>query len=440
MAQLSSPKTRLRILVTGWEGGGNVPPLIAALRGLVARGHDVRLIADVSMKAEAIEAGARFQPWTRAPNRPDRSAASCFVRDRDIADPIAAFRQWSDRIFVGPARDYALDILDALAAEPADLMIGSDLLFGGMLAAEVSRLPLVLLAANISLSPLPGHPPFGPGFQPAGNAAERARDAEVAVAGEALWNQALPALNAARAHFGLAPLTRVLDQTASAGRCLLATSPSFDFPVARMPDHVRYIGPLLEEPSWAVASGYSTNGNGALPTALVSFSTTHQGQDEILRRIVAALGQLPISAVVTLGKALEQLAIEAPGNVEILGSASHEAILPSAQVVVTHGGHGTVLRALRHGVPLVVMPMGRDQNDNAARVEYHRVGIRLDPAASPSDIARAVQDVLTDTSFAERARRMADALAAEGSSIDRLTTEIEAFAAAHRADKPYQAA
>lgn len=440
MTQLSSPQTPLRILVTGWEGGGNVPPFIAALRGLAARGHDVRLIADDSMRAEAIAAGARFQPWTRAPNRPDRSAASCFVRDRDIADPIAAFRQWCGRIFVGPARDYALDILDALAAEPADLMIGSYLLFGGMLAAEVSRTPLVLLAANISLSPLPGHPPFGPGFQPAGNAAEQARDAEAAAVGEALWNQALPALNAARAHFGLAPLARVLDQAARAGRCLLATSPSFDFPAARMPEHIRYVGPLLEEPSWAVTSGHHAIGIDTRPRALVSFSTTHQGQDKVLRRIVAALGQLPVSAVVTLGKALEQLAIEAPDNVRILDSASHEAILPSTQVVLTHGGHGTVLRALRHGVPLVVMPMGRDQNDNAARVEYHRVGIRLAPTASPSEIASAVQDVLADASFAEQARRMAGLLAAEGSSVDRLIAEIEAFAAGHRADKPGQAA
>lgn len=440
MAQLSSPRTHLRILVSGWEGGGNVPPFIAALRGLAARGHDVRMIGDVSMKTEAIAAGARFQSWTRAPNRPDRSAESCFVRDRDIKDPIAAFRQWRDRIFVGPAQDHALDILDALTAEPADLMIGSDLLFGGMLAAEIARVPLVLLAANISLSPLPGHPPFGPGFQPAGNAAERARDAEVAAAGETLWNETLPAFNGARVHFGLAPLTRVLDQTARAGLCLLATSSSFDFPVTQLPDHVRYVGPLLEEPSWVTSSVQRETGGDVLPNVLVSFSTTHQGQDETLRRIVAALGQLRVSAVVTLGKALEQLTIAAPDNVRILGSASHDAILPSAQVVVTHGGHGTVLRALSHGVPLVVMPMGRDQNDNAARVEYHRLGIRLDPTASPSEITRAVQGVLADASFAVRARRMAGLLAAEGSSIDRLIAEVEAFAAGQRAETPGQAA
>lgn len=84
--------------------------------------------------------------------------------------------------------------------------------------------------------------------------------------------------------------------------------------------------------------------------------------------------------------------------------------------------------------------MGRDQNDNAARVEYHRVGMRLDPAASPSEIAQAIQEVLAEASFAGQARRMADVLAAEGSSVDHLTAEIEAFAAEHQVERSGQAA
>jgi UDP:flavonoid glycosyltransferase YjiC (YdhE family) len=60
--------------------------------------------------------------------------------------------------------------------------------------------------------------------------------------------------------------------------------------------------------------------------------------------------------------------------------------------------------------------------------------------ASPSEIARAVQDVLADAGFAERARQMAGMLAAEGSSADRLTVETEAFAAEDRAEKLERAA
>ena len=54
---------RLRILAAGWEGGGNVPPTLAALGALAARGHDVRFIADDTMRQEAAAAGLRFMPW-----------------------------------------------------------------------------------------------------------------------------------------------------------------------------------------------------------------------------------------------------------------------------------------------------------------------------------------------------------------------------------------
>ncbi|MCB8829175.1 hypothetical protein LJD47_29615, partial [Escherichia coli] len=124
----------LRILAVCWEGGGNVPPTLGAVRALAARGHDVRLIADDTMSEEAIEAGARFLRWKRAPNRPDRSPESCFVRDWETADPLAGFQRGCERIFVGPAQSYAEDILEALATEPSDVLLGSDLLFGSMLA------------------------------------------------------------------------------------------------------------------------------------------------------------------------------------------------------------------------------------------------------------------------------------------------------------------
>lgn len=440
MIKTTDAKPRLRILAVGWEGGGNVPPTLAAIRALVARGHDVRLMADDAIKADAIEAGARFLPWKRAPNRPDRSSGSCFVRDWEIADPMAGFQKWCERIFIGPAQAYALDILEALDDEAADLLIGSDLLFGSTLAAEISGIPSVLLAANISLSPLPGHPPFGPGFQPARSDAERGRDADVSAMVAQLWNSFLPTLNTARAHFGLAPLTRLLDQPLAVGRQFLATSPSFDFPCDQLPDHVRYVGPLLETPSWAASFSSRPRADATRPLVLVSFSTTNQGQAAALQRVVSALADEPIEAIVTLGKALEGLELEAPGNVTVLASAPHDAILMQANAVVTHGGHGTLMRSLRHGVPLLVLPMGRDQNDNAARVEYHGAGLRLDPSAEPQAIAAAVRRILSEPSFAKRAGRLAQAIATEGPGPDRLVSEIELFAAETITTRPVRAA
>lgn len=427
MTEKAEAGPRLSILAVSWEGGGNVPPTLEAVRALARRGHDVRLIADDTMKEEAVGAGARFLPWMRAPNRPDRSFGSCFIREWETADALAGFQRGCERIFIGPAQSYAEDILEALAMEPSDILLGSDLLFGSMLAGEVARVPTALLASNISLWPLPGHPPFGPGFQPARSAADGARDAEASATALQAWDSFLPGLNAARAHFGAAPLAHVHEQALSAGRHLLATSRSFDFPTDRLPDRVRYVGPLLEMPSWARERWAGQPAREMQPLVLVSFSTTNQGQADVLQRVISGLAGAPVQVVVTLGKALEGLHLQPPANAAILANASHEDLLAKARVVVTHGGHGTVIRSLCHGVPLVVLPMGRDQNDNAARVEYHGAGLRLDPSASPRMLGAAVQRVLCEPGFAERALMLARAIAKESPGPARLVAEIEDF-------------
>ncbi|WP_246721990.1 glycosyltransferase [Methylosinus sp. H3A] len=418
-----------RLLVLGWEGGGNVPPTIATIRALAARGHDVRFIGDDCILPQARAAGARALPWTRAPNRRDLTPQSSFVRDWEQPNDTSAFFAWAQGVFLAPALRYAEDVVEAAQAEPTDAIIGSDVLFGGMVAAEALGLPHALLAANLSLVPLPGHPPFGPGFFPAGNDDERHRDREVMASVERMFDGFLPQINAARAKFQLPPLSRTLDQFRS-DLLLLCTAKAFDFPVDYLPAHVRYVGPLLEQPAWALEGAAPQSDE--RPTVLVSFSTTYQRQEAALAATIEALGSLPVRGVVTLGVALAGLAPAAPPNVEILDGASHDEIIARAACVVTHGGHGTTLRALRAGAPILVLPMGRDQNDNAARVEYHGAGLRLSRDASAAEIAAAIRRLLDEPSFAGNAQRLALAIAGEGGGAERVVDEVEAMIRAAR--------
>jgi UDP:flavonoid glycosyltransferase YjiC (YdhE family) len=92
----------------------------------------------------------------------------------------------------------------------------------------------------------------------------------------------------------------------------------------------------------------------------------------------------------------------------------HADVLPYSSAVITHGGHGTtVMKALIAGVPLVVVPMGRDQPDNAARVVHAGAGVRLRKNASVSALREAVARVTEDPGYRAAARRMAARLAAE---------------------------
>ena len=111
------------------------------------------------------------------------------------------------------------------------------------------------------------------------------------------------------------------------------------------------------------------------PRVLVALSTTCQHQEDVLRRIAAALAMLPLEAVITAGPAVDMRAIDPAQNVAVFRYIAHRTILPDCALVVTHAGLGAVMAALAHGVPLLCMPMGRDQHDNAALVAACGAGV-----------------------------------------------------------------
>jgi MGT family glycosyltransferase len=102
-----------------------------------------------------------------------------------------------------------------------------------------------------------------------------------------------------------------------------------------------------------------------------------------------------------------------PPHVRVEGYLPQAEVLPGCDVVVTHGGSGSVLGALAHGLPLVVLPMGADQPLNAARCEAVGVGRSLDAlGATPADVRDAVAAVLHEPSYRRSAERLRDEIAA----------------------------
>lgn len=194
-------------------------------------------------------------------------------------------------------------------------------------------------------------------------------------------------------------------------RVLVLTSAAFEFDNGvNVPPNVIYCGPRLEDPDWAVEWS-EPEGEG--PLVLVSLSTTIQGQGRMMGRIVAALGQLPVRGLVTTGPSFDASGLDVPGNVTVVESAPHSAVMQRAGAVLTHAGHGTVIKALAHGVPLLCMPVGRDQPDTAARVTASGAGLRLRPGASPRSIARALRKILSEPGYRKAARELAEAIAAD---------------------------
>jgi MGT family glycosyltransferase len=281
-----------------------------------------------------------------------------------------------------------------------------------------------------TIYPLPakGLPPFGLGLGPARSVVGRWRDSALNALVERLWNRGLAGLNALRAQYGLPPLARLLDQLRRARRQLVQTSADFDFQ-GTLPAGTRYVGPVLDDPAWAEAPAWPTP-PGQDPLVLVAMSSTYQDQVSTLQHVIDALGMFPVRGIVTTRPALDPEALHHPPNVMVVPSAPHRQVLQQAALVVTHGGHGTVMKALAAGVPMVVLPHGRDQADVAARVTARGAGVVLKKSARPAVIAEAVLRVLRNGSYHVAARRLGEAVCRDARS-DVLIRELEAIPDIH---------
>jgi MGT family glycosyltransferase len=411
----------LNVLLTSWGTAGNLSPLLTAARRLRRRGHRVRIITEAANQEETTKAGFESLCWRRpAPFTPPDTGA-----DAATGSEIRAI---FERLMFGAAIDYAADTLDALRAEPADAVLTHDFLAGPVIAAEAAGIPCALLSPHVSIRPIDGVPSAGTGLVPSDQPEQQAEQAAANASLVELLRGCLPILNRARAAFGLLPHNDTVDHYDCADRVLIGMSPAFDFPARKnLPANLRYVGPLLDPPAWSRPWIAPWSGRPVRPRVLVSLSTTFQDQAALLRRIIAALGTMAVDAVVTTGPAMVNETFQPPANVAIVHSAPHDAVMKDVSLVVTHGGHGTVMRSLVNGVPLLVVPMGRDQGDNAARVVARGAGLALADTGSEQEVAAAIRQLIAEPRFRTAAARLGASIAPDTNS-PALVAEMEAMA------------
>lgn len=407
----------MRFLFATWGGGGNVPPTLALARQLLGRGHSVRVLGPPSLRLRFEGAGCVFDAYERVPNGiPSAAGKSGMGRVRAALLVMELAR-------AAPALGFAEDVLGELERVPVDALVVDFMLAGAVAAAERAGLPTAALMHTVYCLPS-GRPPFGPGFKARDGWTGRGRDAAVLGLQRGASRGALADLSEARRQIGLAPVGSASDQLARVARVLVLTSAAFDPPPAALPPNVRYIGPQLDDLS-RERLDLSWPGRNREPLVVVSFSTRFAAA-RVGQRVLDALTTLPVRGLLTLGPALAPEDLRIPANVLVRSFVPHRAVLPRAQLVITHAGLGTVMAALVHGVPLVCIALKNDQFENAARVVAAEAGRSLNRKVTRRSLQRAILQVLAEPRFRNGARRLATAIAAEGASA---VDELEALAA-----------
>ncbi|WP_312010278.1 glycosyltransferase [Bradyrhizobium cenepequi] len=372
------------------------------------------------MRAEVDAGDFEFVSWRSAPIG-------------EAADPadVSNLRDRMRRVVFEPCSAYATDIRDEIGRLPTDAVLSLDFLFGAALGAEASGVPFAFLSPHVSLRILPGMPPATSGLGQPKTPEERAEVAAACAALSGAMNASLPILNQARVDFGLPVLPDVMDLFDRADRVLLATSRAFDFEGTFLPDNFRYIGPLLDVPNWSKSWQAPWPAQPDRPRALIACSTGAQNQRDLFQRVIDAVGKVDIDAVFTTGPNLDVADFRAPQNVHLVRGAPHDSIMRDVSLVISQGGHGTVTRSLINALPQLILPMGRDQLANAARVEAKGVGLRLGPTASEPDIAAAINRLITEPQFKVAAQKLGEAIKADIDTSG-LVTEMELLAAIGR--------
>ncbi|GHG56762.1 hypothetical protein GCM10012320_29400 [Sinomonas cellulolyticus] len=250
------------------------------------------------------------------------------------------------------------DVLADLTAHPADVVVVDVALFGVMDALRRAGREYVVLEHTL----------------------------------DGVLRRVLPSLDAVLRLRGL----RVM-RLLNAGRPVLApTIPELD----RGHGEVVHVGPMVT----------AVPARPAVPTVVLSLSTArYPALVPTWQRVLDAVDGLPARVVATLG-GLAAGSLRVPSGVEVHGWRPHTELLPEASVVVSHGGHGTAVAALAHGVPLLVLPLdwATDQRWVGAAVQRAGVGRRISRKASPERIRAAIEALLTAGPHREAAARMGE--------------------------------
>ena len=339
--------------------GGDLQPLVAAALALQARGHAVHLVGDRSTGRAT--AGLGFETTTLPTELDLGPALVDAIREAMAATggDLAAAGTILQQRMTEWARAVAEPVSEVLSDDRPDVLVTS--LFG----VEVVHLaspscPWAVVNSTFYVgpnAPRPMEEDFGP--------------------------RAIPLI---------ASLASQLD---AADLVLHATDQTFDLSFAQLLERHHYVGPLgIWEPPSAEPAYLDEPGD---PWVLVSISSQTQDDMALAQAAADAIDGKPIRAVLTVGPGHTASEVAVPPNIRVEQVVSHRAVLERGAMLLSHAGHGSVMKALWIGRPMVLVPWGRDQPGVAARAAALGVA-KVVPrvAASAESLSSAIDAVLAD--------------------------------------------
>lgn len=396
---------------------GHLYPMMAVLLELHERGHDVHVRTLERAIPDVMASGLSAQPidpliepiLNKHPDWEARNAKEAL--------------QISVSVFTERAPLDAADLQRAIAEVRPDVLFVDGNAWGAVATAEASGIPWASCFPFVLPIPSQGVPPFGPGLRRRTDIRGRIRDAIVGkLVFQAVEKAVVPQLNEIRTECGLTPIADASDSFTRADRIIVGTSQPFDYPHPDWPAKIREVGLLSWEPPTTAPDWLAESDE---PITLVTTSSEYQADESLAKAAIEGLADHHNSVVITMPAGVPDDLGPLPDNVRVEQFIAHGHVLPRATVAVTHGGMGATQKALAAGVPVCVVPFGRDQAETAARVVHAQAGTALTKRKlTPSSLSEAIRKAATKSDGARRCRDgfiASGGAAAAASAIEELT-------------------
>ncbi len=409
-----------RFLITCWPFIGHIYPQMSIATALRARGHSVAFYTGENARALVENEGFTFFPLRKVAEE----RVYKLIRDFEIAAGdgrraprlvARTFREW----LVNTVPGQVDDLQPIIAEWKPDALVTDLSMWGPILVLwETKRIPVALSSTFMGpLIPGPDAPPPGLGLPPPQSPRTRVQARAISLVADLLSTGMRRRVTQLRAQYDLPPLDCSIN--AFTGRLPLYLVPNvaaLDYDRHDLPPSVHYVGPCVwNKPSQDPTPSWLDELPTELPWVHVTESTLRYADPFLLRAAAQGMANRPVELILTTGPQRDPNSLDIgprASNVRVEQWVSHADLLPRCAVVVTTGGPATIMASLQVGVPLVVVPTTFDKPDNAQRVVQAGVGVRLAPrACTPDRLRAAVEAVLADPGYRERAQQMARRLA-----------------------------
>ncbi|HWC27976.1 MAG TPA: glycosyltransferase [Solirubrobacteraceae bacterium] len=409
-----------RVLFTCWPFDAHVFPQMSIATALRDRGVEVAFYSGEEARPAIEREGLEFFAFERV--KPES-----WLRVQ-AAERQAGTREQSARVGRQAVRDWLVETIPDQLADLESVLdrwapdvIATDLSMWGPIVVLWESCGVPVAASSTFMGPLipgPDAPPWGLGLAPPRSPAGRARARTLTTLTDLLARGLRARVDELRAAHGLRPLgCSVNEFTGRLPLYLVGNLPELDYDRRDLPASVHYVGPCTWHPpadtateAWLDAIPIDA------PWVHATESTLRHGDPFVLRAAAEGLAGTPVRAILTTGnhRAPDELGLgHVAPNVHLARWVNHDELLPRCAAVVTTGGAATIISSLQAGVPLVVVPTTWDKPDNARRVVEAGAGIRLKPNdCTPGGLRAAVQALLTERRYRDRARAIAARLAA----------------------------